>query len=44
MNVGISVPLPAYLVDVGFMARKVIKKTEAEMGVELTRIADAVLR
>ena len=22
MNVGISVPLPAYLVDVGFMARK----------------------
>jgi len=23
MNVGISVPLPAYLVDVGFMARKV---------------------
>ena len=23
MNIGISVPLPAYLVDVGFMARKV---------------------
>ena len=23
MNVGISVPLPAYLVDVGFMASKV---------------------
>src|SRR6266496_4237967 len=23
MNVGISVPLPAYLVDVGFMAKKV---------------------
>ena len=22
MNIGISVPLPAYLVDVGFMARK----------------------
>ena len=31
MNVGISVPLPAYLVDVGFMARA-----------ELTRIAEAV--
>jgi hypothetical protein len=49
MNIGVSIPLPAYLVDPGLMARKAEErpnavKTDAEMAQQLTRIAETVLK